>query len=41
MLAIKGYIEINDRENAVKLFDAIKNSLEPEKREELKGIVEG
>jgi len=41
ILAIKGYIEIDDRENAVKLFDAIKNSLEPQKREELQGIVEG
>ncbi|MBW6515241.1 MAG: tetratricopeptide repeat protein [Candidatus Cloacimonetes bacterium] len=41
ILAIQAYMEINDKDNAQKLFDAIRNSLDPEKREELRKLVEG
>ncbi len=36
ILAIHGYIAINDRENALKLYDAINNSLTPEQNKSLR-----
>lgn len=41
ILAIQAYLEINDRDNAHKLYDAIRNSLSPEQREKLRSLLEG
>ena len=41
MLAIEAYMQINDRENARKLLDAIQSSLTPEQRTNLRRLVEG
>jgi TolA-binding protein len=41
LLAIQAYIETNDKENARKLYDAIRNSLSPAQREEINALLEG
>lgn len=40
MLAIRAYVDINDKENARKIYDAIESSLTPEQRSQIRSVLE-